>query len=123
MRDNLSLVYNGLLSVAFLCCIVNIILLVKIRFGNKLVTHLTSRPYIVSLVLFSVMIVEYTVLCLIKDVFYDIDQVTFMKQLYDPLSTVSKIDGGFIIVKISTVLVFIFVRAHEQETLLAFLYF
>lgn len=46
----LSLVVSGL--------IINVTLLVKIKYGDALVTHLTCLPYYISLALLLVMLVE-----------------------------------------------------------------
>ena len=120
-HKELTYVYNGLLSFGFFCWVCNLILLVQIKFGGRLVTHLTMRPYIVSMFLFTVMVANYVMMSLYYDVVYDDKQ--FFKELHRFPSGLNRLNAMFICLKLTLVSTFILTRAHEQETLLAFLHF
>ena len=65
--------YEFLLAIAICALILNIALLVRINFGNLLLTKLSTRPYIVSLIFFFAMIIEFTCICILKNITYKDD--------------------------------------------------
>ena len=51
------------LSLAIMVFLINLTLLVRIRYGSELVTKLTELPYIISLCLIAMVIVYLSILC------------------------------------------------------------
>ena len=78
-------VFEFLFSLSVICLISNVILVTQIKFGDKLVTNLSLRPYIISFLLFCVMTLEFASLCLAKNVIYKVDQSQFWQDLFNPL--------------------------------------
>lgn len=62
--------FETMITVTVCLLLWNVTLLVKIRFGNKLVTHLSVLPYLVSLVLQVVILMEQIGLAYLANIYY-----------------------------------------------------
>ena len=107
--------YEVLIALSITGLLINLTLLVRIKFGNLLVTHLSVRPYIISLCLLAVMLVQFTILLYLKNISYADDIAQYWKDLYTPSEVLAKINVGFTLVKIDLVLYFIMCRTYEHE--------
>ena len=72
-----TFLYEMLLAIAACALITNLVLLTRIRFGSSLITHMSLRPYLVSAVLLSLMIIEFIWLCFLKNITYQGRQQEF----------------------------------------------
>ena len=63
-------IYEFLFSIAVVALISNLVLLVRIKFGSYVITHLSLRPYIVSLALLVTMVTEFSTMSIIQAVAY-----------------------------------------------------
>ena len=105
----LSLVVSGL--------IINVTLLVKIKYGDALVTHLTCLPYYISLTLLLTMFVE--------QLFYNIIGVIYNQEYTEALYDTFWLNAVLFVALIKYLLVisFILTRTFEAEALLTFVFF
>ena len=63
----------------------NLTILMQIKFGDKMVTHLSEWPYIVSLTLLLVMIVEFLALEYVANILYhDLSVWKIVAVLFSP---------------------------------------
>ena len=53
-----DIVVEFLLALAVTAWITNLVILVRLKFGNKSLTHLSCRPYMISLSFFTFMVIE-----------------------------------------------------------------
>ena len=100
-------------SLAIIGLLVNITILVRIKYGDLLVTHLSVRPYLISLAFFILVILMELSLTYIKNIVYAGDLDGFWKMMFDPESTVGAINYGFTLFKIDLVIFFILTRTYE----------
>ena len=57
--SNRILSFEMLFSLAVLGLIINLVLIVRIKFGSQIITSLTMKPYLISFALFSIMAIEF----------------------------------------------------------------
>lgn len=115
--------FEILFSIAISALLANLILLMRLKFGSILVTHLSVRPYMATFALFTVMSAEFFSLCFLNNISYHDDQVQFWHDLYSPKSSMRRIYGVMAIIKIDLVILFVLFRTHELENLLVFVFF
>lgn len=98
-----------LFSLALSALLINLVLMIHIKFGDKIVTTLTMKPYIISLILCSVMVFEFIWLCFLKEVRFKNDDDAFFEKLLVPeeTNTVNRFQSTMMQIKIDLVLVFI----------------
>ncbi len=98
--------------------IINIILLTRIRYGDALITHLTRRPYYVTLALLIVTFVNIVYL----EIVYGTGRVKYVLNGKDlaPKQLVALTLGA---TRYILMFVFIFIRTQEHEALLIFVNF
>ena len=110
LEMSISLLVGGLL--------INVVLITKIKYGNTLITHLTLRPYYVTLVLLSMALVEAIYL-----------EVTFGTSVIFTVLGSAVLDAKQLTAltlgasKYILIFIFIFVRTQEHEALLVFVFF
>mgnify|MGYP007118472759 CR=1 FL=1 len=110
-------------AMVVLALVVNLTLLVRIRFGEMMVTHLSLHPYIVSFCLLLAMLVEISVLLFLSELTYRDDLDALVDQMIFPGNSLNSVFSGLTDLKFMLLLVFILTRAHEQEALMVFIYF
>lgn len=111
------------LSIVTLVLIANLTLLMRIRYGKRLVTKLSERPYIVSLWLSTIILIYLAGMCYLTNVMY-VDQLDeFYKLMITPATTLNIINTIFFVVRMDLTLLFIATRVYELEALLIFVIF
>jgi len=115
-RDNYTFEVDFSVSVVFL--LVNLTLLMRMRFGDSPITHLSVLPYIVSLALLSLMIFELIIECYLGNVIYEYDLKGLVDSLFDIEDAINFLLTVTGLAKLDFLLLFIVLRAHEQEALL-----
>lgn len=58
--------------------LLNIALLVRIKYGNAVITHLTTAPYFLAMFISTVMLAENVTYLLFSDTFYDQNYYSFL---------------------------------------------
>ena len=76
--------FELIFALSVTCLLINIFLLVKIKFGGQIVTTLSKMPYMISLCLFILMTIEFSWLCFMQKVVYLGDEMGFDKKLLIP---------------------------------------
>ena len=87
---------------SFTVCVLlwNLTLLINIRFGDKMVTHLSVLPYIVSAILCLVMLFEFLALAQIANIHYhDRLLYIFLKAYYSAYAEIDQIFTPIAILK------------------------
>ena len=57
-------------SLAVAGLLLNLVLLVRIKFGGQIYTNLTMKPYIISIIIFAIIAVEFSCLSYLRNVAY-----------------------------------------------------
>ena len=60
--------YELLFALSVTCLLINGFLLVKIKFGGKIVTTLSKKPYMLSFCLLTLMSIEFLWICYVRHV-------------------------------------------------------
>ena len=118
--------YTYEVSFAINMCILlwNLTLLMDIKFGKQPITHLSVRPYLVSLAMSFVLLFESIILSYVGNItMKDSDLLSFFLSMYNTDTITSQIETPINFAKVSIILVFVLMRAHEQEALLFFCLF
>ena len=108
------------MSVVLLVLLANLTLLMKIRYGDQLVTKLSEQPYIIALAFITSILVYLIGLCYLTSVPYDGKLDDFYQQMIKPGTTLNVLNTVFIIIRMDLALLFIASRIYEQEALLLF---
>ena len=102
--------------------LLNVALLVRIKYGNAVITHLTTAPYILALFISTVMLAENVTYLLFSDTFYNQDHTTFLVDV--SVNWYSRVFlRALIMVKYGAVFWFILSRAFEHQILHQFVLF
>ena len=105
--------FEFLFALAVMILLANLLLLIRIRFGDLLVTHLSVKPYIVSLALFGLMACEFLSLSFLYNVSYRGDPESFWADLCTLDTVMRRIYSSIAVVKIDLAILFILFRARE----------
>ena len=89
------------LSIAIMVFLINLTLLIKIRYGSELVTKLTELPYIVSLCLVAMIIVYLGIGCFLANITFVEQHGTFYYLMITPGTTYNTISCELGVIKIS----------------------
>ena len=108
-----NIVNEILFAVAVTAFIINLVILLGLKFGNKSLTHLSLRPYWISLWFFTFFVIEQAQLCYVKNVTFGGDTSAFWKAEFDKSSVYRNVETGFTIIRNDLLLVFIMSRTHE----------
>ena len=97
----------------------NLTVLVRIRFGNQDITHLSVWPYAVSLILVTMMIFEFFGLTFIANYFVD-EWRDLLFDLWDRNTIANQFMTPLQCFKGMLLQIILFLRVHEREALVAF---
>lgn len=118
--------YTFEITLAICVCVFlwNITLLMKIRFGDQLITHLSVWPYVLSLALVTLMIFENLYLCYVSNILLkDRDFKAMVWTYFYPLKPTGTIESFINLLKVALTQSFILLRVHEHLALLMFCIF
>lgn len=107
------LVSEFLFALAVSAFITNLVILIKLKFSDQSLTHLSLLPYMISLSFFTIMLIEFGWQCYLKNVIFEENFTEYWKALVDPSSVYNDVLTGFEIIKIDLLFVFIVARTHE----------
>ena len=105
-------------SVSIVVLILNLVQIMRIKYGQQLITHLSLRPYYVSLAILLVMITEFVLFSYMGNIQFENDFGSFLGEITDAKSVSGQFITPMILLKVALVVIFITVRAHELELLL-----
>ena len=112
--------YEASLALVSSMLILNVILLIRLRYSYELVTHMTERHYYISLTLLSVMFTYLVVYCYYTGVVYEGNLSAFEAHLLEPDSIFCRFMSIAYVLRQSLTLVWFSYRAHEKEALTVF---
>ena len=112
-----------LLSLAVTCLIFNVILLVKIKFGDLIITNRTLKPYITSCVLLCVICAEFVWISYLRRIKYKDNDDLFKEEFFEPFGFRNKIESDIMQIKVDLMVLFVYFIAYELENLNVFICF
>ena len=126
MSDQYETIFTFEIAFAISLCIFlwNLTLLVRIRYGKQLITHLTVWPYVVCLLLEVLMILEFLSLSYIANVHFKGTQLQKLNDfIFNQLSNYNQVWIPMELSKGGILQIFFVLRIHEYEALLMFCFF
>ena len=107
-------------SCVVLALLANIGLLVRIHFDDRVINKLTERHYYAALVALILMTVHLGAYIYTSEIIYKGDRNKLYRHYSEKGSTVNKVFVTFFILKVTSALIFILVRSHEEFSLWVF---
>ena len=83
--------FEMIFAVAVTGLLLNLVLIVRIKFGEQIVTNLTMRPYFISFTLFAIIAIEFLCINYIKHVTFLGDEIGFNEEFYKYKSLLNSI--------------------------------
>ena len=102
--------------------LVAVVLYQRILYGQMLITKITTRPYVIAIVLLCVQMIEGISLLYMYRVQYYDDLESFLKSFTEDIFTVT-IHRSFAMIKYWILIVFIMSRVFEHLSLIIFVYY
>ena len=107
-------------SCVVLALLANIGLLVRIHFDDRVINKLTERHYYAALVALILMTLDLGALIYTSEIIYEGDTKRLYKEYNEKGSTVNIVFVTFFILKVTSALLFIIERSHEEFSLWVF---